>query len=186
MLSGSYMTTMLNTLARLDVSRYAGSERAKAAGDDCLELFRAGFDYIQSYANMGFTIREATALEEGTYEFCSHEYRRVAPDKAPLTSWLKLCLRYFLLPVVTTEQYAAALHELRHNAELEVLRPLIESRYHESVLAAAGAAAGQNTQVSNIDNSNDAKQQDQNPAPSSEDEVQEHGATTTCLRSSLA
>lgn len=145
MLSGSFMTTTLNTLARLDVSRQAGSLRAKAAGDDCLEQFREGVDFIESYASLGFTIRQSGLHEADCFEFCSHEYSVDAPDRCPLTSWLKLLLRYFLLPVITSEQYTAALHELRHNREFGRLRPLIEARYNELSQAAREARAVQNS-----------------------------------------
>jgi len=128
MLSGSFMTTTLNTLARLDVARVAGAVRAKAAGDDCLELFTDGYDYIAAYAELGFTIRESLTVAE-TFDFCSHVYRDASPDRAPLVTWMKLTLRYFLQSKISIEQYCAALFELRHNPELENLRPYFKARY---------------------------------------------------------
>lgn len=131
MLSGSYMTTTFNTLARLDVAQAAGSLRAKAAGDDCLEVFPKGYDYVQAYAAIGFTIRESTTVDPTVFEFCSHEYRDSHPREVPLVSWLKTVHRYFLLRNVTIEQYCAILHELRHNKELDELRPLLQARFEE-------------------------------------------------------
>jgi hypothetical protein len=135
MLSGSYMTTTFNTLSRLDVSSTAGALKAKAAGDDALEVFPEEFDYKAAYESIGFEIRESANAQEGTFEFCSHEYtdptvsRPDAPRRSKLTSWLKVTLRYFLNAKVSSEQYHAVLHELRHNPELEILKPFFKARY---------------------------------------------------------
>jgi len=46
MLSGSFVTSLFNTLARLDASKQAGSIRAKAAGDDAGERFPPNYDFV--------------------------------------------------------------------------------------------------------------------------------------------
>lgn len=143
MLSGSYLTTTFNTLARLDVANAAGALMAKAAGDDCLELFPPNYDYVQEYADIGFTIRE-TVTPDGTFEFCSHLYDDRAPSAASLTSWMKLISRYFRQKHITAEHYIAALHELRHNDELPLIRELLKSRY-EADKPSPGTGEGQNS-----------------------------------------
>jgi hypothetical protein len=148
MLSGSFMTTTFNTLARLDVSNAAGSIRAKAAGDDCLELFPEDgqYDYVAAYAKLGFTIRASQTQDDGRFEFCSHLYDDRSPDKAQLTSEQKLVLRYFQLPKVTFEHYGAALYELRHNPNLEKLKPYLKQRFVEHFKPDQGAGLEQNDQ----------------------------------------
>lgn len=124
MLSGSYLTTTFNTLARLDVSRLVGSLRCKAAGDDALELFPPGMDAEAAYRKLGFTLR-VEPRSDG-FEFCSHLYRHKDPRSSPLTSWKKAVANYFTQVKPTPQQAVALRHELRHNEELSWLDPLID------------------------------------------------------------
>jgi hypothetical protein len=163
MLSGSYLTTLFNTLARLDASRIAGSLRAKAAGDDCLEVFPDGVDVVARYKTLGFTIRYAEYHTADDYEFCSHRYRRDRPGACSLTSWKKLLLRYCLLARVEDEQYCAAVHETRHNEERDLLRNIFETVYAESNATTVETTVGQNDIHSNVDISYNADQEEQTP-----------------------
>lgn len=127
MLSGSYLTTTYNTLARLDASLLAGSERAKAAGDDCLEVFPTGVDPVLRYREIGFNVR--TDLHPpGVFEFCSHRYSGTDPKQAPLTSWRKAVANYFSLKKPTLDHLRGLLHELRHNDDLGWILELAKSR----------------------------------------------------------
>jgi hypothetical protein len=118
MLSGSFVTTLFNTLCRLDVSEIAGSTGVMAAGDDALEDFPPEVDIVQRYSDLGFTLR----LEE-TFEFCSHVFARVnfpvggTPHGCvgALASWPKAVCKFFSKRKVTFEHVLALQHELRHN-----------------------------------------------------------------------
>lgn len=123
MLSGSFLTTTFNTLARLDVSRLAGSIRCKAAGDDAIELFPPEVDPVEAYRRLGFKLR-LEPRSDG-FVFCSHLYPHLSPDKAPLLSWRKAVANFLLLGKPSPEQRVAIRHELRHNSELEWVEPLI-------------------------------------------------------------
>lgn len=138
MLSGSYLTTTFNTLARLDVSRLAGSIRCKAAGDDAIELFPPGLDPVKAYQKLGFKLR-LEPRSDG-FVFCSHLYPHLAPDKAPLVSWRKAVANFLLLNNPSPEQIVAIRHELRHNPELEWVLPMIYGAMRNGD-PAAGAAA---------------------------------------------
>jgi hypothetical protein len=148
MLSGSYVTTLFNTLCRLDVSNIAGSTEAMAAGDDALEDFPPGVDIVQRYSDLGFTLR----LEE-TFEFCSHNFRQTNFPVAgypcgwigELASWPKAVCKFFSKRKVTYEHAVALQHELRHNGVTNVgddsqkegnlwmrLQPFVEQALQES------------------------------------------------------
>jgi len=127
MLSGSYLTTTYNTLSRLDASSLAGSVRAKAAGDDCLEVFPPGVDIVQSYEDLGFTVR-TDVHPPGVFEFCSHRYSGRDPSAAPLTSWRKAVANYFSLKTPNMDQLRGLLHELRHNDDLDWILEKAKSR----------------------------------------------------------
>lgn len=158
MLSGSFMTTMFNTLARLDVSDAAGSLRCKAAGDDALERFTPGYDYIKAYADLGFEIRESTTKTPGVFEFCSHEYRDSQPSAARLVSWRKAVMGYFSRRVNTIEQFSAILHELRHNVdEIKFLYPYLETRFRED----GGVVGVATDKTSKLEQIKDGKQQEE-------------------------
>lgn len=163
MLSGSYVTSLFNTLARLDASRQAGSIRAKAAGDDAAEKFPPGYDFVEAYRLLGFKIRLSDYHTADDFEFCAHRYRKGLADKCPLTSWLKLLLRYNLLVRVDPEQYYAALHETRHNSEKDSLHAIFEALYAASNATDSEAELGQNNVRTNIEKSNDAKPKELNP-----------------------
>jgi hypothetical protein len=124
MLSGSFLTTTFNTLARLDVSRLAGSVRCKAAGDDAIELFPPGVDPVEAYRALGFKLR-LEPRDDG-FVFCSHLYPHLSPDKAPLLSWRKAVANFLLLGKPSPEQKVALRHELRHNPELKWIDSLID------------------------------------------------------------
>jgi hypothetical protein len=138
MLSGSFLTTTFNTLARLDVSSLAGSVRCKAAGDDAIEVFPKDLDPVKAYADLGFKLR-LEPRSDG-FVFCSHLYRHADPSKAPLESWPKAIANFFSVRDPSPEQVAAIRHELRHNPELDLVQELIDEA-QEIECPAAGAAA---------------------------------------------
>jgi hypothetical protein len=142
-ISGGYQTTAYNGLARVDVSNVAGSDICIAAGDDALESFPRGYDYLSRYEEMGFTVRQEDPAPN-SFDFCSHLYTDANPKCASLTSWPKTVSKYFQKNQVTVTHMMAIYYELRNDPELlAILAPYIDARYLECQEPAKGTVAGQ-------------------------------------------
>lgn len=126
MLSGSYLTTLYNSLTRLDIAYVAGANHAWAAGDDCLETTDLSIDEIKSnYLQLGFVLRDFIRVKDRVIEFCSHEMSFVESEgiwKSSLTSWQK-ALFTNLSKLFTEERFAGFRHEVRNNEnKIELIR----------------------------------------------------------------
>jgi hypothetical protein len=136
MKSGSFLTTMLNSLMRVLASVLASLEFdetnpgqfAISVGDDCVEQLCPG-ETLETrkanYARLGFRITDDRTIGAGEeFEFCSHLYR---PDgRAELVTWPR-CLYRLLNSTPSYEQLSQFKYELRHNSNLEVLLRFVES-----------------------------------------------------------
>ncbi len=126
MASGSYMTTVWNTLMRLYVSELAGASFAVAAGDDCLEWVTCSLDEHKArYAAMGFTMRDVSSTTGTAFSFCSHQYRRDVWGQwaASLETWPKAVYKLVAYNA-DLDQQEAVKYEIRHNSLETRLRVL--------------------------------------------------------------
>jgi len=129
MLSGSFLTSLFNSLSRVDVSYVAGAEEAWAAGDDCIEDIDIDNEsHKKNYKDMGFTLRDLQSIDKDEIEFCSHKMFKDPTTntwKASLTTWPKMLYKT-LSKNITGEQYAAFRYELRNNDNCEKLISIVD------------------------------------------------------------
>jgi hypothetical protein len=122
MLSGSYLTTLFNTLSRLDVAYLCGAEKAFAAGDDAIEQHQCIETARSKYAELGFTLRDVEKLNSNSIQFCSHTYTKTPVNTwvASLDTWPKALYRFLTNPTNCPERYEqrryALVYETRHNS----------------------------------------------------------------------
>lgn len=125
MLSGSFVTTVYNTLCRLDLAFLCGAHEAKAAGDDCLEWTDSNIDsYKAKYLKLGYQLRDVEPITKKQFNFCSHDFvydEITLTWKTRLTSWPK-CLFNSLSKLVTPERENAFLEEIKNNLNSESLK----------------------------------------------------------------
>lgn len=116
MLSGSFMTTLYNTMCRVDVAYLAGAVRVKAAGDDALEAHEVSYKDVQdSYSKLGFNLRQPEEVGGNSLTFCSHNFsKEIGGWKADLQSWPK-ALYSALSKKLTPERESAFVQEMGHN-----------------------------------------------------------------------
>jgi len=130
MKSGSYVTTLLNSLMRVLLSTMAALEHtpalgnmsfACAVGDDCIEQLCPGESLIerrQFYLKTGVRITDDRKISSAEgFEFCSHLYK---DGVASLVSWPR-CFFRLLNSEPSQEQLAQFRYELRHNSNLKIL-----------------------------------------------------------------
>jgi hypothetical protein len=122
MLSGSFLTTMYNTLARLDVSYLAGSLASKASGDDCLEWSKyTEEEMVSEYKALGYELRDITPINQDEFHYCSHTmYREGGGFVSALDSWVKALYTALSKPI-TLEREAGFKFEVRHNKNRDAL-----------------------------------------------------------------
>jgi len=128
MLSGSYLTTLYNTLCRLDVAYLAGADRARASGDDCIDhSSKTRSELIASYAKLGYTLRDVEEVTRNRFSFCSHTMYRDSKGlwHASLDSWPKMLYKALTRPC-TREREAAFHYELRNNENYTHLVEVLE------------------------------------------------------------
>lgn len=128
MLSGSFLTTLYNSLCRLDIAYEAGAINAFAVGDDCLEETTYKLEELRDiYSKLGFKLRELTDVKNFVIEFCSHEFYHVGNEqwKARLSSWPK-ALYNILSKNISMEQYQGFIHETRNNANQDKMLKTID------------------------------------------------------------
>jgi len=116
-ISGSFVTTLYNTIARLDVSYTAGADEATAAGDDCIERVEKTLDqHREAYANLGYVLRDLVKSPPGQINFCSHTMKEVEPRKwkSTLDSWDKLLFNT-LSKKITPERFSGFVYELTNS-----------------------------------------------------------------------
>jgi hypothetical protein len=125
MLSGCYVTTLFNTLCRLDVAYLAGASEVKAAGDDTVEEHADPLGVVERYSRLGFEVR-FEPHSPTSFEFCSHRFSLI---KEPIffSGWRKSCLRFFLNGKFDPERVMALFHEIRNNPEqLRLVKDLLQ------------------------------------------------------------
>lgn len=122
MLSGSYMTTLYNTMCRLDVSYLAGIEKPRAAGDDCLDGTKMSKDALsKGYSKLGYTLRDVEPITRDKFSFCSHTFRcKDGKWSAQLESWPKALFKTLTRPL-TPEREAAFHYEMRNNDNYQAM-----------------------------------------------------------------
>lgn len=127
MLSGSYLTTLYNTLCRLDVSYLAGVESPRAAGDDCLDGTTCSEEVLRArYAKLGYTLRDVAPIKSDGFSFCSHRlHKKDGKWCASLESWPKALFNTLSKPL-TPEREAAFYYEMRHNNNFDELIACIQ------------------------------------------------------------
>jgi hypothetical protein len=126
MLSGSYVTTLYNTLCRIDVALLAGATMVKAAGDDTVEEHADPTAVVDNYKSLGFNVRFEPHNED-FFEFCSHRFS-LKGKPVYFSGWRKSCLRFFLNGKFDAERLMAIFHELRNNPEqLAVVKRLLRN-----------------------------------------------------------
>lgn len=123
MLSGSFVTTLYNTLCRIDVAYLSGALEVKAAGDDAIEERLPSSDVEAEYAKLGFKARLEPSGPD-FFDFCSHRFSLVG-EKVIFLSWRKAVTRYFMRGNYDVEHTMALYYEMRHNEELPVVRSLV-------------------------------------------------------------
>lgn len=125
MLSGWFMTTFANTVARLDVSAHVGSKSAIAAGDDCVEKTRLGAEELKKeYSKLGFPVREVVKLKPNHLLFCSTLFSPSKDHFPELTSVVK-CLSKVLTRPVTDDQIGGVLEALRNSSYIDAVKDII-------------------------------------------------------------
>lgn len=121
MLSGSFLTTLYNTIARLDVAYVCGAKHAKAAGDDCLEHHEDDKESVTArYAKLNLVLREVNPLARNEVNFCSHTYTEISPGqwKASLDSWPKALYKALTHKLDMEKAYSLE-REVRNNDNKE-------------------------------------------------------------------
>jgi hypothetical protein len=129
MISGSFVTTLYNTLARLDVSYVAGADTATAAGDDCIEeVTRTLEQHIIAYDELGYKLRDLIKAPKGTVKFCSHTMKEVTPGnwQSTLDTWPKLLFNT-LSKKVTPERFSGFVYELINSPNREELIKAVQT-----------------------------------------------------------
>jgi len=115
-LSGSYTTTLYNTLCRLDVAYMAGATVAKAAGDDTVEQHaQSDREVIKRYEELGFRVR-TDPYDDSSFEFCSHRFS-LTGEKVFFSGWRKTCIRFFSKGKFDSIRLTALYYELRNNPD---------------------------------------------------------------------
>jgi hypothetical protein len=115
--SGTFFTTVGNTIARMAACEAVGSQHYVALGDDCNEWNPCGSAerLTQLYSNIGLTLRDVEVTTPDEFEFCSRRYRRVGGQwRSSLTTWAKAAYKLFTRPP-SPDAMRGVLHETRNN-----------------------------------------------------------------------
>jgi hypothetical protein len=115
--SGTFLTTLGNSIARVAAAFAAGSKHCIAMGDDCNEWTRLSkAELTQAYLGLGLTLRDVELTSVDRFEYCSHEYTRDCHGRwiCSLSSWRKAAYTLATKPA-NMEAILGVLHEMRHN-----------------------------------------------------------------------
>jgi len=133
MLSGSFLTTLFNTISRLILAYQCGATDAKAAGDDSLTQSDMSLEEKRlRYLDRGFVLRDLEPFKENGFNFCSHDFRRKESGRweASLSSWPKAFYNA-LTRELTSERVSNFIDETRHNSNTkELLSILMKYGHH--------------------------------------------------------
>jgi len=131
--SGSYLTSLIQSLSRVFLAYYIGSTWVKAQGDDCLEENSLTSEELEAaYQSIGIPVRNVESCTATDFEFCSHRYKYENGSWiAYLTSWPKTVFSILTDRVPTLEKVTALEYETRHNPERSQPRFKAMLRYLE-------------------------------------------------------
>lgn len=127
MLSGSFFTTLYNTMTRQEAAALAKALDSQSSGDDCIESHDCTpGELIEKYAKLGFKLRDVVEIPHGRVEFCSHIFSKGNSGwTARLTNWSK-ALYNVLTKSVDQDQLFQFYYETRHNLNRTTLHETVD------------------------------------------------------------
>jgi hypothetical protein len=162
MLSGSYVTTLYNTICRIDVAFLSGADNVKAAGDDTVEDRNDSAEEIAAkYADLGFKVRVESDSQK-YFDFCSHRFWTNGAHKVQFEACTKALFSFFSKHNYDHERSAQLLYEIRNNDEFQRVKDLILDQ-NPDVFYTTISTPEEGSGEIEIENIKDASQENEEP-----------------------